>query len=216
EYSSVFSIGKVEQTQELTLPFSQLNESDFDFVVRLAKRINFSFFITLGKAYFVPVGSDRTEIFELTPKVKLRHFSIETSLKNRLAKVVVVNNDETDEKKRIKAEVSSVNLLETASSSKAAANSAIADGMVKTIADSAAATAEIAKTIAQAELDRMSYSSVEGHAEICGIPEIQAGQFLAVSGFGSAFEKTYYIRRVTHRINQGSFTTSIELGGNGI
>lgn len=214
-YGDFFSIGKVQQTPELTQPFSQLAESDYDFVVRLAKRLNYSFFISLGKAYFVPVGSDRTEIIEISPDMELLRFSIETSLKNRISKVVVVNNDETDEKKRIKSEVSSVNILETGSTSRAAASSAIKQGMVKTISDPAASTNEAAKQIAQAELDRMSYSSVEGYAEFSGLPEVVPGKFAVVSGFGSP-AKSYYIKKVTHRLVGGRFTTSAELGGNDI
>ncbi len=215
-YSGFFSIGKVTPTSELEIPFSQLNESDYDFVVRLAKRLNYSFYIHLGKAYFVPFGNDRTVIFEITPKVRLMEFSIETSLRRRFSKVVVVNNDEKDEKKRIKSEAASVNVLESGSSSKAAANSAIASDMVKTITDPAATTAEIAKTIAQAEIDRMSYASVEGTIETVGLPELYPGVFAMVSGFGTAFEKNYYIKKVTHRLYGEKFTTTLELGGNEI
>ncbi len=215
-YSGCFSVGKVTPTNELEIPFSQLNESDYDFVVRLAKRLNYSFYIHLGKAYFVPFGNDRTVIFEITPKIRLTEFSIETSLRKRVSKVIVVNNDEKDEKKRIKSEVSSVNVLESGSSSKAAANRAITSDMVKTITDPAATTAEIAKNIAQAEIDRMSYSSVEGTVETVGLPELYPGVFAAVSGFGSAFEKDYYIKKVTHRLYGEKFTTTLELGGNEI
>lgn len=214
-YGDFFSIGKVQQTPELSQPFSQLAESDYDFVVRLAKRVNYSFFISLGKAYFIPVGSDRTELIRISPEMELLRFSLETSLKNRISKVVVINNDETDEKKRIKSEASAVNVLETGSSSRAAASSAIKTGMVRTIADPAAATNESAKQIAQAELDRMSYSSVGGSAEFSGLPEMLPGKFAVVGGFGSP-DKSYYIKKVTHRLVGGRFTTCAELGGNDI
>ncbi len=213
-YGEWFSVGKVTPTAELTVPFSQLGESDYDFVVRLAKRINYSFYIHLGKAYFVPLGGDRTVLFELTPSVRVMRLSIETGLRRRVSKVVVVNNDEKDEKKRIKSEVSGVNLLESGGTAKAAANRAIKNDMIKTIADPAATTAEIAKTIAQAELDRLSYASVEGSARIVGCPELYPGVFVNISGFGSAFEKSYYIKRVTHSLCGDNFTTTLELGGN--
>lgn len=213
-YSGFFSIGKIQQTPELTLPFSQLGESDYDFVVRLAKRLNYSFYISLGKAYFVPVGSDRTELMEISPQIRLKKFSLETTLKNRLAKVVVVNNDETNEKKQIKSEASSVSVLETGSSSRAAANSAIKSGMVKTISDPAASTNEAAKLLAQAELDRLSYSSVEGSAQFAGIPEVLPGKFAAITGFGRDYDRSCYITRVTHRIYGGDFSTTVEFSGN--
>ncbi|MGN1423796.1 MAG: phage late control D family protein [Oscillospiraceae bacterium] len=215
-YSSFITSSKITASPELTLPFSQLNESDYDFVVRLAKRLNYSFYILLGKAYFVPFGEDRTSLVQITPKTHIYGFSMETGLRRRFSKVVVVNNDEQDEKKQIKSEVTSVNGLESGSSSSAAANSAITGNMVKTIVDVSASTGEIAKSLAQAELDRRSYDSVEGEVEINGLPEMIPGVFAELSGFGSSFEKSYYIKKVTHRLSQERFTTRLELGGNGI
>lgn len=215
-YSDFISGSKITATPELTIPFSQLNESDYDFVVRLAKKVNYSFYINLGKAYFVPFAEERTVLLDIMPDESLVRFSLETSLRKRVSKVIVVNNDETDEKKQIKSEVSSINSLESGSSSKAAANSAISENMVKTIVDPAATTSEIAKTIAQAEINRMSYSSVEGTIEMPGLPEILPAGFVSVKGFGTEFEKDYYIKKVTHRLYGDKFTTSIEIGGNGI
>ena len=215
-YSDLFSIGKIQQTPELTLPFSQLGESDYDFVVRLAKRVNYSFYISLGKAYFVPVGSDRTELIEISPMMNLKHFSLETGLKNRVSKVTVVSNDETDEKKQIKSEVSRIGVLETGSQSKAAANSAIKSGMTRTISDPAAVSNDAAKLLAQAEIDRLSYASVDGQAEFTGIPEVLPGKFAVISGFGKGFDRTCYITRVTHRLSGGIYTTTAELSGNNI
>ncbi|MGN0596251.1 MAG: phage late control D family protein [Ruminiclostridium sp.] len=215
-YSSFITSSKITASPQLELPFSQLNESDYEFVVRLAKRLNYSFYILLGKAYFVPFGSDRTVLLGITPRTNLLSFSMESSLRRRFSKVVVVNNDEQDEKKRIKSEVTSVNVLESGSSSRAAANSAITGSMVKTIVDVSASSGEIAKSIAQAELDRQSYDSVEGEIELNGIPEAIPGVFAELSGFGSEFEKVYYIRKVTHRLAGNVFTTLLELGGNAL
>lgn len=215
-YSDFISSSKITATNEVELPFSQLNESDYDFVVRLAKKVNYSFYINLGKAYFVPFGSERTELLEVSPAFDLHLFSMETSLRKRVSKVVVVNNDEKDEKKQIKSEVSTVDVLESGSSSSAAANKAITGDMVKTIVEPSATTGEIAKTIAQAEINRLSYSSVEGVLEIDGVPDLQPGFFLALTGFGEAFEKSYYIKKIIHRLQGESFTTTIELGGNAI
>ncbi len=215
-YSDLFSIGKVQQTTELTIPFSQLGESDYDFVVRLAKRLNYSFYISLGKAYFVPVGSDRTELIEISPSMNLSRFSLETGLKNRVSRVTVVNNDETDEKKRIKSEVSRIDVLETGGTSSAAANSAIKPGMTRTISDPAAATNDAAKLLAQAELDRMSYGSVSGQAEFTGLPELLPGKFAVISGFGKGFDRSCYLTRVTHRLSGGIYTTTAEFSGNDI
>ncbi|MGN1109009.1 MAG: phage late control D family protein, partial [Oscillospiraceae bacterium] len=215
-YSSSITSSKVTASPELTLPFSQLNESDYEFVVRLAKRLNYSFYILLGKAYFVPFGADRTSLVQITPQTHIYSFSMENSLRRRFSKVVVVNNDEQDEKKQIKSEASTVNLLESGSSSGAAANSAITGSMVKTIVDVSASTGEIAKSLAQAELDRQSYGSVEGEIEINGLPELIPGVYAELSGFGSSFEKSYYIKKVTHRLSGERFTTQLELGGNAI
>lgn len=215
-YSSFITSSKVSASPELAAPFSQLNESDYDFVVRLAKRLNYSFYILLGKAYFVPFGADRTSLIKITPQTEIYGFSMESSLRRRFSKVVVVSNDETDEKKRVKSEARSINVLESNSSGRAAANSAITDTMVKTIVDVGASTKELASSLAQAELDRQSYCSVEGEVEINGLPELVPGVFAELSGFGSEFEKTYYIKKVTHRLSGEKFTTKLELGGNEI
>lgn len=216
-YGSFITSSKVTASPELELPFSQLHESDYDFVVRLAKRLNYSFYILLGKAYFVPFGSDKTLLVKITPQTRVYRFSMESSLRGRFSKVAVVNNDEKDEKKRIKGEASSVNQLESGGSgSMGSAGSGVTDKMVKTIADASASSGELARTLAQAELDRASYNSVEGELEISGLPELIPGVFAELSGFGSGFEKSYYIKRVTHRLSGDKFTTELELGGNTI
>lgn len=216
QYSSFITSSKVKATPELASPFSQLNESDYDFVVRLAKRLNYGFYILRGKAYFVPFGADRTSLVKITPQTEIYGFSMESCLRRRFSKVVVVSNDETDEKKRVKSEASTVNVLESDSAGKAAANSAITGTMVKTIVDVSASTKELANSLAQAELDRQSYCSVEGEVEINGLPELVPGVFAELSGFGGEFEKSYYIKKVTHRLSGEKFTTKLSLGGNEI
>ncbi len=217
-YSSFITSSKVTASPELELPFSQLNESDYDFVVRLARRLNYSFYILLGKAYFVPFGSDKNSLVKITPRTRVYRFSMESSLRGRLSKVTVVNNDEKDEKKRIKGEASSVNPLESggfgSTGGAGGVGGAVTDKMVKTIADASASSGELARTLAQAELDRASYNSVEGELEISGLPELIPGVFAELSGFGSGFERSYYIKRVTHRLAGDKFTTELELGGN--
>ena len=212
-YSDVISGSRIDPTDDLELPFSQLNESDYDFVVRLAKRVNYGFYILKGKAYFVPWGSDRTELITISPEADIISFSMESSLRRRFSKVTVVSNDEKDEKNRITGTASSVTALESGGMSGGSARAVTSD-MTKTIVDPSATTGEIARTIAQAELDRQSYASVEGNVEIGGMPELFPGAFMTLSGFGSSFEKSYYIKKVIHRLVGDRFTTAVELGGN--
>lgn len=215
-YSSYLSGKSVSATDELTTMIHQYNESDYQFLVRLARHLNYSFYIIKGKAYFTPVGGEATELIEINLKTRMLRFSLTKALNQRVNKVVVINNDEQDEKKRIKSETSSIDDLHSGGNKRPKSSAAISSNMVKTIVDTGATTAEIAKKRAQAEMDRLSYSTVEGSIEIVGIPELIPGQFLTIEGFGAEYDKRYYIRRTLHRLAGGRYTTELELGGNNL
>ena len=53
DYSALYSGTVVEATGETLAPIEQHNQSDYDFVVSLAKKLNYLFYVVGGKVHFV-------------------------------------------------------------------------------------------------------------------------------------------------------------------
>lgn len=215
-YPDFITSKAITATDELTVPIHQLDESDYDFVVRIAKKLGYCFYILLGKAYFQPYAENPAELIELTPFTRIKSFNLQSCIRKRVAKVIVVNNDESDEKKRIKSEITQVNSIESQSTVKAKSTAAMSDNMVKTIIDHSATTPDLAKKFAQAEIDRLSRYSVEGEIELPGIPDLMPGNLITLSGFSESLSKSYYIKKVIHRISDLTYFTTLEIGGNSL
>lgn len=198
------------------VPIHQFRESDYEFLVRIAKKLNYGFYFLNGKVFFEPFANKKNELIEISPQNPIEKFTIKNSLKNRFAKVKVISTSEKDEKRPITAVTSNITAIDTGSKKSAKASSIMTDRMVKTIYDPSISTADEAEKAAQAEMDRLSYSAVEGTIVLCGIPEILPASFVSIKDFGADYEKLFFITRVEHRFSEAKYTTTIEIGGNNL
>ena len=49
DYSSLYDTSDIDQTDEINVPIEQYNQSDYDFIVSIAKKLNFLFYIINGR-----------------------------------------------------------------------------------------------------------------------------------------------------------------------
>ena len=64
-----------------------------------------------------------------------------------------------------------------------------------------------ADAVAQAVLDRIRSGLVSGHGETVGVPDLQAGDTIQLSGLGDRFDRIYFVRRATHSVGSEGFRT---------
>jgi phage protein D len=205
------SIGTSDK--ELTTLIEQHNESDYDFVVRIAKILNYSFYIVNKILVFQPLSKkkDSSILFEFNINDYVESFSMYSTLKNQPASITVRANNEKDPTKPFEATVTNYKNIIDNTDTKVKAGSVITNNVSKTIIDPSVDSEETAKQRAEAKLNEVSYGLSKGEITIVGIPEFVPGKVVKLVGFGSIYNKNYYVTKVVHKIEDNEYTTKCEL-----
>lgn len=88
--------------------------------------------------------------------------------------------------------------------------------VVKVFTNKPVRTLAEAQREAQKELDRASDNFITGSAETIGIPKLQPGVCLLLNGLGKWFSGKYYIKKITHRIDQNGYRSLFEVRRNAL
>lgn len=201
-YGSFCTSNKVEDTGEVKKKIEMVNESDYDFIVRIAERLGFEFFVLEGIAYFRKPAPYKEPEITLEWGMNIHSLEKKTSLEGQVLEVEVRGYDEN------KGEV----ITGTAKSSTAMQTSAktALKSLKKVITDSSIISADEAKKLAESILQRINRRYVDLRAECVGLPEVVPGRNIAISKLGEGIDGKYYVTKVTHQYNDSYFSTSIE------
>lgn len=218
KYSSLVKINSMNLDKsdgELTTLIEQHNESDYDFIVRLAKKIDYCFFIEKGSLLFKPFSKlSKENFFQFDINYYMLEFKMTSSLKNQVSSVTVRANNEKDPTSPFEAKANSPKSLANGSNINKKAATIITNDVSQTVIDLTTDSMERAKKLAQARLNLLSYHLYSGSVKTMGIPELLPGYIAEVIGFGDAFDKKYFISKVIHKIKDDKFTTECKLEGN--
>ena len=182
-----------------------VGESDYEFVVRAAKRYNFEFFVDRGKVVFRPAKKDTSLLMKMGSRTGLRGFRIEYSLTG------VVGRIETRAMDAGKGEVISAkekfnNTLSTSSKAK----QLMGKGS-KVYLDASVTSREEAESRVASLMEQMSYRLGSLEADCVGIPDLTPGRFIEVSGMGVPVDNRFYLTAVTHDFtSDGGYRSHIE------
>lgn len=167
-------------------------ESDYDFVVRAAKRFGYEFFTEKGTLHFRKAKPQKEEIMTLSPERGLMFWQISYDIRGLVQSVEVRGcNDGTGELVAVQKKFSN----KISAGNKA---NALLSQTKKVYVDAAVVTRDGAEWRAEAMLEKMSsrYGSVE--ATLRGLPEVQPGHFIRLQGMGEPADNVFYITRVKH------------------
>jgi phage protein D len=64
-------------------------------------------------------------------------------------------------------------------------------------------------SIARASTAKAPTSNFHCSAECVGIPELMTQVLVSVAGVGNAYDGNYYVKKVTHKLNQSGYATKI-------
>ena len=199
--------------KEVLVPIEQHNESDYHFVVRMAKQIGCDFYIIAGEVFFQPLQKrNQNTAIQYHIKSYLDNFTIYASMKNRVNHIVVRSNNEKIPDKAFQAKATSYE--KTAQSGTVSASSlsnVLTERVAKVITDVTVTSNEEAKQKAEVQMNIMAKDVVTGSVQTPGIPELQPGKVCSLEGFGQPFDKKYYITKVIHTIKKGNFKTICEI-----
>lgn len=192
-------------------------ESDFDFIARLAKKINFEFFVLENKLYFRSPANNQAAVVTLEWGKSLVSFSPEINISQQVSEVEVKGWD-------IKAKKEIIGRAKRGDEEGKDTKGKTGSDLMQTICkentvervqlpvSSQAEADERAKAI----LNQRAEGLLKGNGESIGIPEIRAGKNIALTGLGKKFNATYYIEKATHSISTSGYKTTFSVKENSV
>lgn len=191
-------------TRSSPVSVEMVSESDYEFVVRAAKRYNYEFFVDRGKVIFRPAKKNTSLLIKLGSRAGLRGFQIQYSITGVVGKIEARAMDPG------KGEViSAKNSFNNTLSIGGKAKQLVGKG-AKVYLDASIRSKEDAEARVSSLMEKMSYrlGSLEG--DCVGIPELTPGRFIEVAGLGVPADNQFYLTAVSHDFtSDGGFSTHI-------
>lgn len=182
-----------------------LNESDYEFVVRAARRYNYEFFAHCDTVYFRKARKNKEILMELGPGTGLLGFDIGYDITG-LVEQVEVRGMDTGKAKVIQAKEKIKNKISTGSHAKA-----LLKGSIKVYTDPSVASKAEAQNRAEFLAEQTAYRFGSADCKSVGLPELVPGRYIRIAALGTAVENLFYLQTVRHVICQGEgFRTYLE------
>ncbi len=178
-------------------------ESDYEFIVKAAKRYNYEFFTECGSVYFRKAKSDTDTRLVVTPAMGMYSFDVSYDVTG-VANQVTVRATDASKAKLIQAVQKNQNSLPSKAKT-------LIKGSEKVYIDATASSKEEAQYRAQSLMDQVAYRFGSFECEIQGLPEYLPGYFMELSGLGEGIDNTFYINRVIHQMTKdGKYLVKLE------
>jgi phage protein D len=179
----------------------QDNETDWDFIWRLAERIGFEFVVQDTTAHFRrPQISGRPATLEWPSG--LRSFSARVSAIQQVGEVTLAAHDPKT-KEAIDASASNPQQLARIGIDRDTVQAAFDDDRLHIATEPVASHAE-GQAVVQALLDKLANAYVAAEGVCDGNPSIRAGTTINVTGIGQKCGGTYRVAAATHVLRGGS------------
>ncbi len=179
----------------------QDNETDWDFMWRLAERIGFELVVQGGTAHFRRQSIDTSPV-ELEWPGNLREFKPRVTAIQQVNEVTLAAEDPKT-KQAIEASASTAEPLARIGMDRDSVTNAFGDGTLHIATEPVNSQAE-AQAVAQSLLDKLASAYVAAEGVCDGNPEIKAGETTSISGVGQKFSGLYRVAAATHVLRGGS------------
>lgn len=178
-------------------------ESDYEFVVKAARRYNYEFYTECGTVLFRKPKKDKDVRMVINPQCGMYRYDISYDVTGLVNKVTVRAVDAG------KAKVISSKVKNQASLPGKA--KALLKGSEKVYIDASADSLEETGYRAASLMETISYRYGSLECEVQGLPEYLPGYFVEVSGAGQGADNRFYITRAVHRMSKdGRYTVKLE------
>ena len=212
-YSSLYSGTVVEATGEVKAPIEQHNQSDYDFVVSLAKKLNYLFYVSAGKVHFVSYKKYTDSVLTVSPGPNLRRLRREVTLSNQVKSVTVRSHNPEDADKPFESKAASVTAVGGGSKSGAESSKLISNEVAKVVVDNTVQSEAEAKARAEALMNEAAMGFLTGEMELPGLPPVVPGHMVTVEKVDKSFNRDYFITRVVHHMDTDGFETTVQFAG---
>jgi phage protein D len=177
----------------------QDNETDWDFIWRLAERVGFEFVFEQGVAKFRKPG--RGEPVELEWPTVLHSFSPRVTAVQQVGEVSLLAQD-PGTNQAIDVTVSSPEQIAQIGVDRGRIAEAFDGDRVHIATEPVKSEAE-GRALAQALLDKLANGYIAAEGACDGNPVLRAGTVVRVSGVGQTFSGTYRVAAATHILSGG-------------
>lgn len=204
----------IETTKEEHPQIEQNQESDWQFLQKLAKRNHFELYVDEQKRlHFAPPNDKANAVLELVYGSGLLSFKPQANLAGQVSKVEVYGWDRKAKKEIIgTAEAGQESGLNGTSPGQFL-NSFGADPKKMPVLRirQPVFTQSEANQRAKAALNDKAKKFLTGEAESIGLPELRPDRNVALKNLGTMFSKTYYIEQATHKVDSGGYRTRFKV-----
>jgi phage protein D len=202
----------VEGTK-LKLPrIEQNQETDFQFLTRLARQNGYEFFVFQDRLYFKKPSNDKSADITLEWGKGLVSFSPEINLAKQVKKVkfygwnpktkkpIIGSAGVGDEPGRDGSRASGGELLQSVVKGDAVHRERLP-----------VYSQQEADRRARGKLKKASEDLLKGRGESIGIPELLADKNIELKGLGKLFNRTYYIEKTQHTVTAAGYKTTFNV-----
>lgn len=220
-YKAVLSKGKVTAGKEKFAKCFyeyQCDESDYEFLIRIASRIGALFFVREGKYYFInPSIPENSKFLTITPNDYVIKAKSKTTNWGIPDSVEIVTVNDKDVKKPIVGKTEKASAIGSGKDAKSISKRTGLKSIMR-YADNRFESVKEAKDEAQAIFDLRSLNLLTLNLKMVGSPSFKVGQRVNVAEFGKPIDNKYIITKIIHRFNafgrKGTYTMELELKSN--
>ncbi|MBQ9503425.1 MAG: hypothetical protein IJU93_00270 [Lachnospiraceae bacterium] len=191
-----------EKTDDVRV--EMVEESDYEFVVKAAKKFNFEFFTVGGMLYFIKAKKNETVLMEFLPGEMIKNLDVGYDITGLVGQVEVrnVDSDKGDfvgKTQKLSGKISIGNKAKP-----------LITNQALVYIDPTAQSKESAGYRAEYLSSQASYRLGNLTATIVGLPELIPGRFIELKELGVPVNNTFYVTRVRHVLQRSEYTTEIE------
>ena len=187
-----------------------VEESDYEFIVKAAKRYNFEFFTVGDTLYFIEAKKNTTPLIELSPRMGMIDLDVGYDMTG-LVKSVTVRNIDMEQGKYIGDKKQSKSKISMGNKAKP-----LVEKQSMVYIDPTTDSKEEAGYRANYLMDSIEYRLGSVTGVFVGLPELIPGRFITLTEFGQPLNNNFYLTSVRHSMTQTSFVTRFEGVANAI
>ncbi len=220
EIASFNNLNATIQTTEGKHPqIEQNQESDWEFLKKLAERNHFELYVDERKTLHFAKPNDKADaVVRLVYGEGLLSFKSEANLAGQISKVEVYGWDRSGKKKIVGVATAGE---ESGLSGKSAGQ--YLNGFVRD-PDKRPTLRLRQPVFTQAEADQRAKAALNerakqfltGDGETIGLPEVRPDRNVELAGLGVPFSKIYYIQQATHKIDANGYRTRFKVKETGL
>ena len=194
--------GAQQQTTDRRV--EMVEESDYEFMVKAAKRYNFDFFAVGKTLYFIEAKKNQTPLIALKPGTGIMSLDVGYDMTG-LVKEVTVRNIDMLQGKYIGNKMQNKNKISLGNKAKQFVNN-----QSFVYIDPTTDSKEEAGYRASYLLEQIGYRLGSISGEMIGMPEIVPGRFITLQDFGTPVNNNFYLTNVKHTFTGRSYMTTFE------